>query len=227
MQDIASPNPVVQFRLRTLLAVTTGLAVLAAILGPYYRSLEPAGQRCLLAFWSIFLAWTALSLWLQLRSVLRRTSSRQARYVVYIGRRNALGSGARLFLLVITSSAVLFYVGFNSWLAGQDVINLSSVSYTNPLLQGFVLGGWTASVILALVKQPVLLAEEGIPMHARHVIPWQYIRGAEWLGNHPGTMKLRRYDGDIYIEVPAAIRDDVEAFIREKIGGGVMTSANN
>lgn len=222
------PDPIVRYRLRTLLMITMALAVLAAIAGPYYRSVEAVGQRNLLVFWSILLAWTGLSFWLRLRDALGQAEGRHVKFLLYSSRRSRFSAWSRLVFVIPASLFLLFYIVFNSIVAGQGLISPSlKPHYSNPLVQGLILGGWAATLIFAFVSRPLLLCEEGIPLSKHQLVRWRYIRNAEWLPNRPGVMKLRRYDGDIYIEVPPAIREEVEAFIREKIGADVMTSANN
>ncbi len=77
------PEQVVRFRLRTLLTVTTVIAILAAIAGPYYRSVDSAGQRRLLIFWSAILLCSALSFWWRLRESIGKGAKLHVRFVVY------------------------------------------------------------------------------------------------------------------------------------------------
>src|SRR5262245_59419208 len=56
-------NPVLRFRLRALLLVTTVAAVLAAIAGAYLRRQPTAVQGPLIVYWSCLAALSAIALW--------------------------------------------------------------------------------------------------------------------------------------------------------------------
>ena len=82
------------------------------------------------------------------------------------------------------------------------------------LTQGLILGSSLAGVIIGFARLPVYLSEEGVPLAPGQICPWKYIRHAEWLPQPANVMKLRRLDGDIYLDVPLANCDEVEAFVR-------------
>jgi len=103
-----------------------------------------------------------------------------------------------IFSHIIASHAIRDYGGVFSALAWA--------------LQG---GMVTAGMLMIAVPRPVLLAENGVWLGGAYA-PWKYIRHAEWLPDRPGAMKLRRLDGDIYIEVPERMRGEIEAFAGAK-----------
>jgi hypothetical protein len=208
-----------RFRLRTVLLVTTATAILAAIAGPYYRSVGPDDQRRLLILWSVILLSVGASLYLRLRESVRRSQSGAVRYVVFASNDWSFRRRPVLFLLSLAG------VGFMV-VTATLIMNSEKGSRDYPWYFAYLCGSAAAGLIFGFVRRPVYLCEAGIPIAQGQLAPWKYIRGAAWMANFENKMKLRRYDGDIYIEVPSAIRNDVEAFLREKIGADVVTSTN-
>ena len=68
--------------------------------------------------------------------------------------------------------------------------------------------------VLHFLRRPIYLCENGVYGAIR--APWKFIRHAEWVADRPGVMKLRRLDGDIYLDVPNDVRGEAEAFVRGK-----------
>jgi hypothetical protein len=208
------PNPVVRFRMRTLLWATTIIAVLAAIAGPYYRRQSAAAQPQLLIFWSGLVLASAIWMWFQWRSaaptarnfgpirfVLRTAWVRQSIWPQSLGLAFAL--------------AVWF-----AMIAGQTerVVRDADRRQTSVVaaIGRFATGGmFTSCLLLWAIPRPALIGNDGVST-ARGYGPWKFIRHAEWLANRPGVLKFRRLDGDIYVDVPERLRDEVEAFVRAK-----------
>jgi hypothetical protein len=199
-------DPVVRFRVRTLLGVTTALAILAAIAGPYYRTASSDAQPRLLTLWFTILLAGIASFWLRLRDHLRRDPALNVRFVVYYRKDGSPRAG------IIVKA--IFCFGVFIWTA---VVSISITEAQGTVLfglrEGFVIGVVVSGAIFGLIRQPMALCDEGIPMGKGRTIPWKYIRYAVWMPESPDVLKLRRYDGDLYVEVPASIRDEVEAFV--------------
>ena len=207
-------DPVVRFRVRTLLIVTTVFAVLSAIAGPVYRIAPDEGRSNLLLFWTAIITCCAISYFVRLREAFLRSKSDSVRFVVYShtgksggGRRIVGGASCLAFLAVLITLTYDF---------GFDTTTSQRSEIFTPLYWGFILGSGVAGYIVTFVRQPLYLCDGGIPLAKGHFAPWKYIRGAEWVASPPNVMKLSRYDGDVYIDVPSAIREDVAEFIREK-----------
>lgn len=88
-------------------------------------------------------------------------------------------------------------------------------------LMGVVIEGLRGGLILAIVlyaqlPQPTFLCDNGIASGRMSYIRWKYVRHASWLPDRPSVLKLRRYDGDLFLEIPAADRAAIDAFVREK-----------
>jgi hypothetical protein len=208
--DVAPLDPVVRFRIRTLLIATMCIAILAAMGGPYYRSVNASGQRNLLILWALVAICIAGSLFKQYRESFKIGRQRQVKYIVF-----ALGRPTnrwRTIGFAVATIATFRWLGLLSHLAG------TGANWKTYLLlcHGLTLGSTAASLVLVYVRRPMYLCEEGIPLARNYIAPWKYIRHAEWMTERPGVMKLRRVDGDIYLDVPNDVRAEVEAFVRGK-----------
>ena len=97
-ESIPQPlDPVIRFRIRTMLVVTAIFAIAAAIGGIYYRQVSPAGQNNLFILWTTITLFTAGSFWLRLRASFQRGQSRNIQHVVYSPHGKYFGSRRSLF----------------------------------------------------------------------------------------------------------------------------------
>lgn len=208
--------------MRTMIAVTSALAVLAAIAGPYYRSVDSeAGRRGLLIFWSFIVLGSGVSFWMRMKESWRVPANCRFRYLVYARGKYRRGVWSTLWSillgLLLVGGIILFSRtaaigprgGFSS---ARPTANLLS----SPLYLGMLTGSWTAALIFSFVRRPMFLCEEGVPLGKATLAPWKYVRHAEWQTDRPETLKLHRLDGDIYLDVPNDVRAEVEAFVRGK-----------
>ena len=96
---------------------------------------------------------------------------------------------------------------------GRDNLTFGGFPFA-PLVMGgahgFMLGGF----VLHFLRRPIYLCDNGV--YGAINVPWKFIRHAEWVADRPGVMKLRRLDGDIYLDVPNDVRGEAEAFARGK-----------
>lgn len=216
------PDPVLRFCIRTMIAVTSVLAVLAAVAGAYYRSVDSeAAQHKLLGGWAFLLVFAAGSFALRIKEAWRRPEKCEVRYIVNAKGRRRRGKWSTFW-------SVLFSVGLIMWVAaGSYGVVLSAESprgpttflaklFSSPLGNVSVMGIWTSALIFSFVRRPMFVCEEGIPLGKDYIAPWKYIRHAEWQTDRPETLKLHRLDGDIYLDVPNNVRDEAEAFVRGK-----------
>lgn len=216
------PDAVLQFRMRTVIAVTSVLAVLAAIAGPYYRSVDrEAGRQGLLILWSFIVLGSGVSFWMRMKESWRVPTGCHFCYLVYGRgkyRRGAWSTLWNLLLCLLLLGAIAFYSQTTAIGPRRGVFTPRSMAelYGSPLLQGILVGSWTAALIFSFIRRPMFVCEEGIPQGKNYVAPWKYIRHAEWQTDRPETLKLHRLDGDIYLDVPNDVRADVEAFVRTK-----------
>jgi hypothetical protein len=209
-------NPALRFRLHAMLGLTTVVALLAAIAGPYYRVQSPDVQSQLAMYWSTLGVCTAGGLWYRWRSMGKApTTAGEVRFLVWSATKQHRRSWS-LFL------AVLAIVGWVAFIALQThnfvrrmerptIVAFLGTSIGNGIYHGLLTGGW----FIFLLRTPTYLCENGVAF-GRYFAPWKYIRHAEWLEKAPDVMKFRRLDGDIYIAVSERDGPNVEAFVREK-----------
>jgi hypothetical protein len=175
--------------------------------------------------WSTVLVCATISFGFRYYEAFRGALNKQARLLVYRSAGSSMRSRKWIFVLSVT--AVCCWLAMMTHLMGFTHIPSKGGVANSPWYHGFLIGSAAAGLIINLVRQPMRLRDDGIPLGKGAVAPWKYIRGAMWLETAPNVMRLRRYDGDIYIEAPPAIRDQVEAFVREKIGVDAMTTSKS
>jgi hypothetical protein len=186
------PDPVVRFRMRTLMHGTTVLAVLAALAGPFYRSVDADRQRSLLVFWASLLLCTGTFLWWRLREALRWRSRQAVRFVVYAS--NGKSPIRRtIFSIFVPFILLALYAG-----ASRDIAQGPKRSLVGDtqgaVYQGFVFGMITSGLLFRFVRPPMFLTERGIPLAKNNFVPWHWIRAAKWMPNRPSVMILRRLE---------------------------------
>ena len=221
--DSPTPNAVVRFRLRTLLWLTTALAVLAAIAGPYFRLQSPEGQRALLLYWAFVGLFTSAGCWHAWRGLWKRVGGAgRLDFIMWLAPRRYWGPLPRAarnvmliaccFVLVMTFSRGLVEdarVQRLGWgLVGSIV-----------LIHGMIIG-W----LMSFLPSPVRLHVNGIII-GKQRIPWAHVRSAEWAWSRTDVVRLSLLDGDFYASVPRELRAVVEQYLRTKttfIGRSVL-----
>jgi hypothetical protein len=139
-----------------------------------------------------------------------RGAKRQVRYIVY--RTSNWSLGRNRFVRTASLAALAAWIGFASYVIASEPTGKEG----GVISIGFWTGLAVAAACLSFVRQPLHLCEEGIPMGRRSLVPWRYIRHAEWLLHRPNVMKLHRLGGDFFLDVPLSMRDEVETFMRGK-----------
>jgi hypothetical protein len=209
-QELAN-NPVLQFRLRTLLWVTTWIAILAAIAGFYFRRQTSEAQSRLFLFWGCLSACSAVGVWWSCRDVWKRPKLvGNIRFMTWTARRR--------FSPLASLAGHAFSVMTWLWIVGHLTFLISRKDDTSLFFIVFVAltnGMMTGGMIVAATRRPAFIGDDGVKS-GQVVAPWKCIRHAEWLADRPGVLKFRWLDGDIYVDVPARMRDEVEVFVRAK-----------
>jgi len=212
-------DPVLQFRLRTLLAATTVLAILAAIAGPYYRTQTEAAQRSLLVFWTTALIFSLAGLWLKWRSctsIHPRMGS--VRFIVFRAWRRGIGPIAQSGIVV----CALTWLAYESHRTVEGAAkNVTGGMWTAPdlfplIFRGLWIGIVIGGMLVLLIRVPIFVCDRGI-RYLEQNITWKQMRQAQWMPGRNGVMRLHRLDGDIYLKAPPQIRKDFEAFMEGKI----------
>ncbi|BBO36115.1 hypothetical protein [Lacipirellula parvula] len=135
-------------------------------------------------------------------------------HIVWLRRRTQLSAIHHPAALVLIAVCLLISIGGQSYAIADRGANGRSHSLVFTVIQGMSQGFLFGGILLIFLRRPAYLCETGLS--GGIYAPWKYIRHAEWLPSDEGVMKLRRFDGDIYIDVPARERDAVEAFVRAK-----------
>lgn len=210
-------NPVLRFRLRALLLATTVAAVLAAIGGAYLRRLPTAAQGPLLVYWLCVAALSAVGFWLHWRSGWRLPETMgPPHFMLWSAGANGASFWQRPAGGVITALLWLAFIGAQSAGIAQRLPRMNQIHwFGDAVFPGCFHGLMSAGAIVAFLRRPVFLTDKGV-WSAGAWGPWRYIRHAEWIRDRPAVMKLRRLDGDFKVDVPAKLRAEVEAFVREK-----------
>jgi hypothetical protein len=204
-----------QFGLRKLLTAVTIIAVLAAIAGPFFRHQTPTAQRALLVLWTSVVIFTAVGMWLSVRTafLLPPTAGTLKYLLLFAWRPNwspiVRGLGFSFSLAIV--SLVTMWFSYEC-AKGATHFNFALLAY-----HGSTFGLSIGSLIYVFSRRPAPVCEAGILIRGE-VLPWRYIRGVEWLPNRSEICRLVRYDGDLYLVVPAQLRDEFDEFLRNKTG---------
>jgi multisubunit Na+/H+ antiporter MnhB subunit len=220
----ASLEPGVRFRLRAMLLLTTASALLAAALGPAYRTAPPEARPGLLGFWGAILSVFAGYLLLQWRGQCRRLS-RAGPICFSLQRPDCEDSSPlRIFL---TCCQLIFGVGVLG-LAGLSAVGFTSAATRSAdgmrMLPAAILGGMMGFLMTAAIHflrqpfldpRPMLLGERGVIVR-RRVLPWERFKRASWNHLLPNWLMLYGSGRTYAAAVPEAMRADVEAFVQTK-----------
>lgn len=208
--------PVIRFRMRTVLAVTTVLAIAAAVAAPFWRKQAPPVQTALITYWVVILLCGALGGWMNWRQAWQLLpDAGDVRYIGWAAKHHRWGTTASSLITFLSLAGFIAVVATQSGVIARGAQSLMLgplpvSSLAGGLAPGFMLGG----AMLYFLRRPLYFCENGAC--GLTGAPWKYIRHAEWLTERPGVMKLHRLDGDIYADVPAIDREAVEAFVRTK-----------
>ena len=211
--ELAPLDPVMRFRLRAILVATTLLAIALAMAAPYWRRQSEPVQWALAAYWFGFLAFGALGGWINWRTAWRHLpEAGPIAHIAWMSGRSQLNGFQRTGGIVALAISMLAVLAAQSHSIAQRGHLASASLFT--LTQGFAHGFMCGGFLLFFLRRPAFLCENGIlcGIHA----PWKYIRHAQWMADRDGVLKLRRLDGDIYLDVPKDVRGDVETFLRKK-----------
>jgi hypothetical protein len=207
------PEQVVRFRMRTLLIATAAVAVLMAVAAPFYRRQPSETQQVLLVYWACLAFTAGLSLYFTWRGSWRRPQKAGAILCV-------LWSNGRTGMNFLSRpKATIFFLLF--WMAFIGFYSFTIADRTNAtrmwhvvitgLAHGMMMGGF----LMIFVPHPFYLCENGVSI-GQWVIPWPYLRSAEWVATNRSILRLHRCDGDIFVRVPDQLRDGVQKLVAER-----------
>lgn len=232
MQDaptITPPSPTIRFSMRTMLAITAIAAVVAAVAAAFWKRQTPEAQWDLLAFWGALLVGVGPVAWYSWREVSRhRLDAGPILFTLQSKSRFRLVNLINRSQFVRLSGFALPFLSFIV-LHSQTISNKGVRFSSMPMaaLLGLMTSLMAGIPLQFMLRQQISLGANGI-LWGAGIVPWKHIRHAEWLRDRPHMMKLRRRDGDVYLDVPEGVRDGVEALVRSKtefVGDGATGSS--
>lgn len=218
--------PGMRFPLRSMLILTTGIALLAATIGPFYRQARPEARMPVLALWVGIITVVALFGWFEWWSSNRRkVAAGPLQFVlreVNLPRRSIIG--------ILCAWGMLLYSVFGAY-AATHMFSRSNFGggsggmFLPVLVPGVFIGALVVAAI-DYVSRPwtytglVELGELGVIVD-RRALPWSRFLHASWHEEYPNRLILRT-GKRTYLEVavPGAIRSEVEAFVGARISFG-------
>jgi len=213
----APPEPGMRFPLRAMLLVTSGAALLAAVLGPAYRAAAPESRSSLLAFWLTLLGTLAAYLWFQWRGHTRRLAL--VGPIRFALQRPDLPNSS--FLTIIFAWGLLLFSLLGAYIFTLELIrDRSEPGIFGPSYAGIVNGFLMVSALHFIYRpfvhvRPMLLGEHGIIVR-RRVLLWESFRRASWHHLLPNWLMLYGSERAYAAAAPEALKADVEAFVRTK-----------
>jgi hypothetical protein len=210
-------QPGMRFPLRALLLVTSGAALLAAVLGPAYRAAAPEARSTLLAFWLTLLGALAAYLWFQWRGHARRLA--MVGPIRFQLQRPDLPNPS--FVTIICAWGLLLFSLLAIYAFTIELIHDRSFSQ---IAGGCWAGGIISFLMISALHfiyrpfvhvRPMLLGEHGIVVR-RRVLPWGSFKRASWHHLLPNWLMLYGSERAYAAAAPEAIKNDVEAFVRTK-----------
>jgi hypothetical protein len=218
MSEVAPPppDPLLRFRLRTIMALTSGLALAAAVAAPFFRRQSPEAQGNLLFFWSISLLLVGAGVASRLRLVSRVPAF--AGPVHFWGKlRWPSQFEARVRPLLVF---VFFAISISMMvIESKGVVHRTQMkkdlNWVSCLLNASIIG-LTVSQSVTAMSAPIALCERGIPIYGT-VTSWRLIRDAVWEPTRCSVLRLHGGTWSIFVEIPIADRQRVELFVRDRI----------
>lgn len=195
------PDRAVRFRLQTLLIVTAVVAVLAAMAGPFYRRQTPEARQVLLIYWGCISLTAGLFFYIQWRESWKLPPQAGEILCVLLTTGRA---GRRLspWTTALISIAWLGMIGWQSYHLASHA-DASGVGYA--IVQGIGHATMIGGFLLMFVPRPFYFCENGVPIGPQ-LVPWRYIRSAEWTPENRALLRLHRIDGDLFANVPDRLR---------------------
>ena len=212
-----SQRTLLQFSLRSLLVITSAVAVLCAIFAPLVHGLRPAQQLKL----AVFLAGTTLVAAVFLVALCYgrwKIEQRSGKLLLRarIRRRKWQHVGGALFAVLALSCwfAMLVDVvsskGTTAWrllLTGQPIIFIYSiVSY-------FVVTWWWG-----LDSRAIEAREKGLILGGRRFLPWSKIKSHRWGGASPYRLTLQLHQVVVNLQVGPRDKEPLDSLLNERIG---------
>ncbi|WP_428306972.1 hypothetical protein [Lacipirellula sp.] len=218
--------PVMRFPLRAMLLLTTGLALLAATVGPLYRQAHPEARSSVLVFWTgVLTALTLFGLFEWRGSIRRKKLVGPVRFQL-----KRVNRSSESIIIIMCAWVVLLYSIFSAYVLthtfGQFQLRNGSATSTfvgicvTVFIAGASIGAYMVAAI-DYVTRPwthsgrVDIGETGV-MFDRRAMQWSQVRHALWNDDYPNQLLLQFQKWNCQFAVPSSIREEVEAFVRTK-----------
>jgi len=209
-------EPMVHFRLRTILVATTVAAVLAGLAGWYFRRQELTAQQALLVYWGLVMTATlAAFVWRWRRAMAPDPSMGQVHWRVTSAWRYWWAAP------VLRLAIISFFLGglvFESGVIVEATARMKHGSldyWTFVLLRSVIWGTVLGMGMIINFIDPAFVCERGVWMLYRTMM-WNRLKDWEWMSNRPGVLRLRGAQGKAFLHVPAEHRAAIEEFVRAK-----------
>ena len=220
----APPEPTdVRFNLRALVIVTVVVALVAAVLGPYFRSFSPDDRPRVAVRWGICLA--SVAGWLAYYARTRYLLERRAGPVLgSLHKYSRQFSGDNRWAIRLGSGAMfamgLFYIAV---LANHSSIPRNTSQFVFLYLFPALIGGYSIAYGITLIwwHRTVQFREHGA-LYGIRLLHWDSVTDCHWETPTGSRMKLegidqRRRDLQLEMVVPIADREAVRAILDERL----------
>jgi hypothetical protein len=200
--------------MQTLLAVTAGVAVLAAIAGPFYRRQSPDAQQVLMIYWACVGLATGVWLYYTWRDSWRLPEKAGAILcVLWTTGRGGVNLMSRPMMTLFLLAIWMIFIGLQSYHIAERIQVMTN--HWQHMINGLAHGMMASGFLMIFVAQPFYICEKGVSI-GQAVVPWNYIRSAEWIATNRSVLRLHRFDGDLFVRVPDHLRDGVQKLVAER-----------
>ena len=228
---LAEPTQAARFSMRTLFAVTAVIAVVAAVVGPLVRRLEPYQQVRLLVVWGVWLAATIFTVAYQSRQRFQaeRLAGATLLRLPMFDVKSGSASAERRWMNAIAGILVtLLYLFFGSHSAFEP---RGTWDFSQFLMTfGFfgIASVWSATATIAAFswRNNIRFCEQGL-LWDRTFVRWDHIVEYRWSDSNKDVLDLKginQHSGDaaFKIPVPEACRHQVQTYLGERASANAL-----
>jgi hypothetical protein len=194
-----------RFNMRALLIAMGVVALIAALVGPLVRRLDPEAQTRLLTYWGVVL--TANVAWIGWQAKVRRDSEKLVgrtlvRLAMYDERVSQGASGRRTYGLVGAVFVAVMTIFCTSTMAIDPTPPTEAWHY---FFLGLAAVWWLSMVVFMLWwRKDVRIGEHGA-LWDRRALLWDYLLEWRWSSDEPNILELKgidQHNADFSLKVP-------------------------
>jgi hypothetical protein len=213
------PDPVLRFRLRTIIAATTALAATAAAVGLLFRRLTPGAQSALLVEWGVTLAFILVFAGRRWQLYVRGVhDAGPVRFVLRHKRQWAQGLTRLPIIWTLIAIGLLadYWQSVERAVAGESYDSLEAF-FKRLLMAPLLCAAGIFIIIRAASGRPIRLCEQGL-LTGGEFKDWRLVSIAQWSDTDHGALLISTWTERQGYElfVPPSIRGEVEAFLQLK-----------